>query len=285
MTYVAKPIGARKLTWFPLNADSDTETVAAAYATAIKLSRLIDITLTPVFAEGSIESDDGVEDDTSKVVAYDVSITASQLTDGIRAPLLGHALDAGGGMLVNGNDEAQFGALAWEELLSSKDGVKRYKKVVLYRGKFKEFVEKSETVKQGAITYQTHALTGRFYRREFDGNLKYSMREDTPAADATKLANWFTSPQESTETYGTTVSAPTATPTTGSVAAASTVVLASSTEGAALYYTLDGSIPSTDSTLYAGAITVSAATVIKAIAVKAGMNKSPVSTFIYTISA
>ena len=93
-----KPIGARKLTWWPLSPNTDTETVAAAYQAAQKLSRLINIQVTPVFAEGVLESDDGIEDNMSMIVAYDVTINASQLTDAIRATLLGHAIDAGGGI-------------------------------------------------------------------------------------------------------------------------------------------------------------------------------------------
>lgn len=44
-------------------------------------------------------------------------------------------------------------------------------------------------------------ITGRFYRRN-DGHLKYTIREDTPDADATKIAAWFESPQEYTAPTG-----------------------------------------------------------------------------------
>lgn len=195
MTKIAKPVGARKLTWFPLTENTDTDSVAAAYDEAVKLSRLISITTTPILAEGLLESDDGLEEDESTVIGYDVTINASQLTDAIRAALLGHTIDAGGGILTNGNDVAPFGALAWEELLSG-GGVPKYKKVVLYKGRFQEFAETANSAVQAGKTYQTHNLVGRFYKRQYDGNLKYSIREDTPSADATKLAAWFTEPQE-----------------------------------------------------------------------------------------
>ena len=187
MTKVPKPIGARKLTWFPLVDGTDTESVAAAYSTAVRLSRLITITCTPVFAEGTLESDDGIEEDESSMIAIDVTINASQLTDHVRAALLGHSIDDGGGIVFNGNDQAQWGGLAWEELLSG-GGVPKYKKVCLYKGKFKEFAETANSEVQNGKTYQTHNLTGRFYRRDYDRNLKYSIREDTPNANATKLA-------------------------------------------------------------------------------------------------
>lgn len=85
--------------------------------------------------------------------------------------------------------------------------------------------------------------------------------------------------------YGTTVVAPTATPDTGAVADNSTVTLASATSGASIFYTNDGTTPTRSSSLYSVPIVITDAVMIKAIAVKAGMNDSPVKTAIYTISA
>jgi phi13 family phage major tail protein len=286
MTYVAKPIGARKLTWWPVAANTDTDLVAASYEAAVRLSRLINIQVTPVFAEGVLESDDGIEDNQSLIVAYDVTINASQLTDAIRAALLGHAMDAGGGILTAGGDVAQEGALAWEEELSNNvaGGTTKYKKVVLYKGKFKEFVETANTITEGGITYQTHNLVGRFFRRVFDKNLKYSIREDSPSADAVKLAAWFTTPQEYGNSLGTTVVIPVADPVAGAVTANSTVALTTATPAAEIRYTLNGTTPGLSSTLYDGPILIDVAKTIKAIAFKVGMNPSPMLTAAYTIT-
>lgn len=283
MTKVAKPIGARKLTWFPMTEGTDTELLAAAYAAAVRLSRLITITITPVLAEGVLESEDGIEEDESNVVAYDVTINASQLTDAIRATVLGHSMDDGGGILTNVNDVSPWGGLAWEELLSGS-GVPKYKKVVLYKGKFKEFAETANSVVQSGKTYQTHNISGRFYRRDFDGNLKYSIREDTPNANATKLAAWFTTPQEYGDALGTTVATPVADPVAGAVAAGTNVALTCATSGAVIRYTLDGSTPGASSTVYDGPITINEALTIKAGAFKAGMNPSEVLSAAYTIA-
>lgn len=286
MSYVGKPIGARKLTWFPLQDNTDTDTVAAAYSAAVKLSRLINIACTPVFAEGVLESDDGLEDNVSKLVAVDVTINASQLTDAIRATLLGNQIDDGGGVLVTSGDTAQEGALAWEEELSSNTpgSTPKYKRVVLYKGKFKEMAETANTITEGGITYQTHNLIARFYKRTYDGFIKYSLREDTPNANATKLAAWFTTPQEYGDALGTTVATPTADPVAGAVALGSTVALACATEGAVIRYTLDGSTPGASSTIYDGPIAINEALTIKAAGFKAGMNPSLVLSAAYTIA-
>lgn len=280
--YIGKPIGARKLTWFPLINDPDTG--IPSYSAPIKLSRLITITATPILMEGMLESDDGIEDDLSYVVGYDVTINASQLTDAIRSALLGHALDDSGGSLTADTDVAQEGALAWEELISNNtSATPKYKKVVLYRGKFKEFAETANTKVQGGVTFQTHNITGRFLRRN-DGSIKYTLREDTPGASAAKLAAWFDIPQESGTTFEETVAKPVADPVAGAVADGTNVGLTSETEGASIRYTLDGGAPNAGSTIYDGPITINSATTIKAIAFKSGMNASDIFEAAYTLS-
>jgi len=62
------------------------------------------------------------------------------------------------------------------------------------------------------------------------------------------------------------------------------ITLTSETEGASIYYTTDGGVPSGSSTPYSGAITIEKDTTIKAIAVMSGMLDSPVATFSYYIA-
>ena len=70
-------------------------------------------------------------------------------------------------------------------------------------------------------------------------------------------------------------SAPTVT-TTQAQNGAVIVSLADSTSGATIYYTLDGTVPSTSSQQYQGAFLVASNLSVKALAVASGFNNSPV---------
>ncbi|MDD2190029.1 MAG: S-layer homology domain-containing protein [Eubacteriales bacterium] len=81
----------------------------------------------------------------------------------------------------------------------------------------------------------------------------------------------------------TKAAAPTASVNSGTYAAAQTVSLTTNTAGADIYYTVDSSAPSASSQRYSTPVTVSESTVIKALAVKSGLNDSSVTVRTYTI--
>lgn len=74
-----------------------------------------------------------------------------------------------------------------------------------------------------------------------------------------------------------------ASPAGGTFATTQSVTLTSPTPGASIYYTTDGTDPTPSSTLYTGAISVSATTTLKAIAVESGTPASTITTEIFTI--
>ena len=80
------------------------------------------------------------------------------------------------------------------------------------------------------------------------------------------------------------VEAPTFSPAAGTYTEAQSVTLSSETSGATIYYTTDGTEPTTESTQYTAAIAVSTTTTIKAIAVK-GSDVSTVASATYAILA
>jgi hypothetical protein len=74
------------------------------------------------------------------------------------------------------------------------------------------------------------------------------------------------------------VSAPFIWPKGGTFSESTIVTLESTTEGASLFYTLDGSTPTANSLSYAGPVTLTETCVLKAIALKPGLTPSPVRT-------
>jgi hypothetical protein len=84
-------------------------------------------------------------------------------------------------------------------------------------------------------------------------------------------------------TQSTTTATPTFSPTGGTYSTAQTVTISDTTPGALIYYTTNTTPPTTSSTPYTGAITVSASETINAIAAAANLQQSAVGSASYTI--
>ena len=87
-----------------------------------------------------------------------------------------------------------------------------------------------------------------------------------------------------TYTINGSAAAPVASPTSGSFATAQAVSLSSATDGTTIYYTLDGSNPTTSSPRYSGPIFVAVSQTIKAMAVKSGYINSAIMSADYKIN-
>jgi hypothetical protein len=81
-----------------------------------------------------------------------------------------------------------------------------------------------------------------------------------------------------------TAAAPVVTPNGGTFTASQSVTLSTTTASANIYYTLDGTVPTPASTLYAGPITIDTDTTIRAIASAAGFVQSGVSSASFTFT-
>jgi YD repeat-containing protein len=81
-----------------------------------------------------------------------------------------------------------------------------------------------------------------------------------------------------------TVATPTFSPAAGTYTSVQTVTISDSTSGATIYYTTNGSTPTTSSTEYTEPITVSSSETVKAIGTKSGYTESSVGSAAYTIN-
>ncbi|HYW82981.1 MAG TPA: chitobiase/beta-hexosaminidase C-terminal domain-containing protein, partial [Spirochaetia bacterium] len=100
-----------------------------------------------------------------------------------------------------------------------------------------------------------------------------------PAAASTPAA------AQSGDTKAQQVAAPAFAPPGGTYAGGQTVTISTTTSGAAIRYTTDGSTPTqTAGTVYSSAVTVAATETIMAIAYKTGAPDSTAATAAYTIS-
>lgn len=80
------------------------------------------------------------------------------------------------------------------------------------------------------------------------------------------------------------VATPTIDPNGGSFISSTSATLSCSTGGAAIHYTTNGDTPTSSSTLYTGAISITASMTLKCIAIKDGMTDSDVASASFTIS-
>lgn len=124
-----------------------------------------------------------------------------------------------------------------------------------------------------ATGYELATLTYTYGSTSYNINME-TMQFTMPAGDVTVNATF---------TELAHVANPTFTPATGTFITAQQVEIACATEGATIYYTLDGTNPTTESAVYAEALAVEATTTVKALAVKEGMNNSDVVSATFTI--
>lgn len=79
------------------------------------------------------------------------------------------------------------------------------------------------------------------------------------------------------------VATPTFSPVAGTYAGSQEITISTTTEGATIYYTTDGTDPTTNSSVYSNAIKINDDTTIKALAAKEGFTNSTIASASYTI--
>jgi uncharacterized repeat protein (TIGR03803 family) len=140
----------------------------------------------------------------------------------------------------------------------------------------------SDSTTGATIYYTTNGTTPTISSTKYTGAITVSASE---IIEAFAVATGYTNSAVASATY--TITPPAATPVfspaAGTYTSAQSVTITDATTDAAVYYTANGTTPSTASTKYTGAISVTSTETIRAIAVATGYTNSAVASATYTI--
>jgi hypothetical protein len=145
----------------------------------------------------------------------------------------------------------------------------------------------SDATSDATIYYSTNGTAPGMSSAEYTGPITVS---STETLEAIAAATGYTDSTVASAAYTITsslpsVSTPTFSPAAGTYTSAQSVTISDATSDATIYYTTDGTTPTTSSTQYTGPIKVSSTETLEAIAVATGDTNSAVASVAYTISS
>jgi hypothetical protein len=138
----------------------------------------------------------------------------------------------------------------------------------------------SDTTSGASIYYTTNGGTPTTASTLYTGAVTVS---ETESLKAIGTHSGDTNSSVGSAKYTIKVATPTLNPAAGTYTASQTVTISDTISGASIYYTTDGSTPTTASTLYASAVTVAETESLKALATHTGDTNSAVGSAKYTI--
>jgi hypothetical protein len=140
----------------------------------------------------------------------------------------------------------------------------------------------SDATSGTTIYYTTDGSTPTTSSAVYTGALTFTQ---TTTLNAMAAASGMTNSAVASATYTIQqrVATPTFSPGGGTYTGSVTVTVSDATSGATIYYTTDGSTPTTSSAVYTGALTFTRTTTLNAMAAASGMTNSAVASAIYTV--
>jgi hypothetical protein len=142
----------------------------------------------------------------------------------------------------------------------------------------------TEATAGATIYYTTDATPPTASSAKYTGAITVS-KTTTVKAMAVKSGSGNSTTTAATYNIAPVLPAPTYSVAAGTYTASQTLAISDATAGATIYFTTDDTTPTTSSTHYTGAITISATETVAAIAVETGYTNSSIATAAYTITA
>ena len=173
---------------------TDSATARPTYNAIKSAVGVMSLNINPNSNLATLFCDDGPSENAVSLGNIEVEIQKNALTTTQKADLLGHEIDANGGLVYGANDVAPWVAIGFRTLKSNG----KYRYVWLYKGKFMEPEESSET-KGDNVNFQADTIKGQFVKldRRFTVNgkskavWKYEVDAETASVNTDLLADWF----------------------------------------------------------------------------------------------
>jgi len=192
---MATRIGCDNLV-YALMTTEDTAKTAPAYGEVKSAPGVISVNINPNSSQETLFADDGPMETATTLGKIDVEINKAELTTENKADLLGHQIDANGGVVYGDSDVPPWVAIGFRTLKSNGN----YRYVWLYKGKFTDPEDNNET-KGDSINFQTDTISGQFVKLNNQINIngqlkrlwKYEIDGDNTDADPDTISSWFDS--------------------------------------------------------------------------------------------
>lgn len=189
---MATRIGCDNLVYAILTADDGVSD--PTYGEVKSAPGVMSLNINPNASQETVFYDDGPGESATTLGNIEVEIQKNELTTEQKADLLGHTIDSKGAIIYGANDTPPWVAIGFRTLKSNG----KYRYVWLYKGKFLEPEDNSET-KGDSVSFQSETITGQFVKIEKKYVIggkeiqpwKYEIDAEHPDADSSLMATWF----------------------------------------------------------------------------------------------